>query len=79
VTSEIVRWSVIHLSLVGRFNFNHATIAEVKMVTSSQSTPPRTSSKKPVAEPATKLISPSTTLAAVPSFWPPPTVLSTLT
>jgi hypothetical protein len=35
VTSEIVRWSVIHLSLVGRFNFNHATIAEVKMVAES--------------------------------------------
>ena len=35
MTSEIVRWSVIHLSLVGRFNFNHATIAEVKMVAES--------------------------------------------
>jgi hypothetical protein len=35
VTSEIVCWSVIHLSLVGRFNFNHATIAEVKMAAES--------------------------------------------
>ena len=47
--------------------------------TSCQSTPPRTSSKRPAAEPASKPISPSTTLAVLPSSLPPPTAPSTPT